>query len=128
MSKKILVIEGDDVTREVMRKALESRGYDVMVAADGVGGYETAVFMKPDLIVTGIQIPGTNGIDLVRQVRDTAALKATPILVATAFGTGSATFSLQEGANGYEPKPINLQSFLTTVKRLLASRDRLRAA
>jgi CheY-like chemotaxis protein len=128
VSKKILVIEDDDVARELMRTALESRGYDVMVAADGVGGYDTAVFMKPDLIVTNIQMPGADGIHVVRRVRDTPLLKATSILVATAFGTGSATFSLQQGADGYEPKPLNLQSFLATVERLLASRNRLRAA
>jgi CheY-like chemotaxis protein len=128
VSKKILVIEDDDVARELMRMALASRGYDVMVAADGVSGYDTAVFMKPDLIVTDIQMPGADGIHVVRRVRDTPSLEATPILVATAFGTGGATFSLQQGADGFEPKPLNLQSFLATVERLLASRDRLRAA
>jgi len=48
--------------------------------------------------------------------------------VTTAFGTGTATFSLQLGANAYEPKPIDPQSFLTTVQRLLDDRDSLRAA
>ncbi len=128
MPKKILVIEDDDVMRELMRMTLEQNGYEVATAPDGVHGYDAALFLKPDLIVTDIRMPGADGIHVVRRVRDTASLENTPILVTTAFGTGSATFSLQLGANAFEPKPINQQSFLSTVRRLLADRDTLKAA
>ena len=89
MSKRILVIEDDDETRELLRMALEKRGYQVTVAEDGVRGYDTALFLKPDLIVTDIQMPGADGVHVVRRVRDTASLEKTPILVTTAFGTGT---------------------------------------
>lgn len=128
MRKKILVIEDDDVMRELMRMTLEQNGYEVVTAEDGVRGYDAALFIKPDLIVTDIQMPGADGIHVVRRVRDTTLLEETPILVTTAFGSGSATFSLQLGANAFEPKPINQQNFLTTVKRLLAERDTQKAA
>jgi len=128
MPKKILVIEDDDVMRELMRMTLEQDGYEVTIAEDGVRGYDSALFLKPDLIVTDIRMPGADGIHVVRRVRDTESLEGTPILITTAYGTGSATFSLQLGANAFEPKPINRQSFLSTVRRLLADRDSLRAA
>jgi DNA-binding response OmpR family regulator len=128
MSKKILIIEDDDETRELLRMALEKRGYQVSVAEDGVSGYDTALFLKPDLIVTDIQMPGADGVHVIRRVRDTAALERTPILVTTAFGNGTATFSLQLGANAFEPKPINPDSFLSTVRRLLSERDSIKAA
>ena len=128
MPKTILVIEDDDVMRELMQLSLARSGYEVTVAEDGVRGYDTALFLRPDLIVTDIQMPGADGIHVVRRVRDTPSLERTPILVTTAFGTGSATFALQLGANAYEPKPINSQSFLSTVHRLLADRDTLKAA
>jgi CheY-like chemotaxis protein len=128
MRKKILVIEDDDVMRELLRMTLEQNGYEVTTAEDGVRGYDAALFIKPDLIVTDIQMPGADGIHVVRRVRDTTLLEKTPILVTTAFGSGSATFSLQLGANAFEPKPINQQNFLTTVKRLLAERDTQKAA
>src|SRR5438045_608763 len=128
MSKRILVIEDDDETRELLRLALEKRGYEVTVAEDGVRGYDTALFLKPDLIVTDIRMPGADGVHVIRRVRDTASLERTPILVITAFGTGTATFSLQLGANAYEPKPLNPRSFLSTVDRLLADRDTLKVA
>jgi CheY-like chemotaxis protein len=128
MPQTILVIEDDDVMRELMQLSLIRTGYEVTVAEDGVRGYDAALFLRPDLIVTDIQMPGADGIHVVRRVRDTPSLERTPILVTTAFGTGSATFALQLGANAYEPKPINSQSFLSTVRRLLADRDTLKAA
>jgi CheY-like chemotaxis protein len=128
MPKKILVIEDDDVMRELMRMTLTRNGYEVTTAEDGVRGYDTALLLKPDLIITDIRMPGADGIHVVRRVRDTAGLEDTPILVTTAFGTGTATFSLQMGANAFEPKPINPQNFLSTVRRLLAERDTLKAA
>jgi len=126
--RKILVIEDDDVSRELMGLALLKRGYQVTVAEDGVRGYDTALFVKPDLIVTDIRMPAADGIHVVRRVRDTASLEETPILVTTAFGDGGATFSLQLGADAFEPKPIDPQSLLATIERLLADRDTMKAA
>ena len=117
--KTILVIEDDDVARELMRMALERQGYRVVVAEDGVQGYEEAVQVRPDLIVTDIKMPAADGVHLVRRVRDTTEIAETPILVTTGFGSGSATFALAQGATAYEPKPINPQNFLATVKRLI---------
>jgi DNA-binding response OmpR family regulator len=125
---KILVIEDDDVARELMRMALENRGHEVTVADNGVAGYDAAVFVKPDLIVTDIQMPGADGVHVVRRVRDTRSLENTPILVITAFGSGTATFSLQLGANAYEPKPLDPHSFLATVERLLSTVNTQKAA
>jgi len=117
--KTILVIEDDEVARELMRMALERRGYKVVTAEDGIQGYDFAMVARPDLIITDIHMPGADGIHLVRHVRDTPELAATPILVTTGFGSGSATFALGQGATAYEPKPINPESFLATVKRLI---------
>lgn len=118
-AKTILVIEDDDVARALMRLALERRGYRVVVAEDGLRGYEEAVTVRPDLIVTDIKMPAADGVHLVRRVRDTPALALTPILITTGFGSGCATFALGQGATAYEPKPINPESFLATVKRLI---------
>ncbi|HJU55381.1 MAG TPA: response regulator [Pyrinomonadaceae bacterium] len=117
--KTILVIEDDEVARELMRMALDMRGYSVLTAEDGIQGYDEAVRARPDLIITDIKMPAADGVHLVRRVRDTPELKDTPILVTTGFGSGSATFALGQGATAYEPKPINPESFMATVKRLI---------
>ena len=125
---KILVIEDDDDSRELMRRALEARGHEVTVAANGVTGYDTALFLNPDLIVTDIRMPGADGVHVVRRVRDTPSLQDVPILVTTAYGTGTATLSLQAGADAYEPMPLNPKNFLTTVERLLGTNHTLKVA
>lgn len=119
VAKKILVIEDDEVARELMRMALERKGYDVGTAEDGVRGYEEVLKLRPDLVITDIQMPAADGVHLVRRVRDTSEVSQTPILIITGFGTGNATFALAQGADAYEPKPINPESFLATVARLL---------
>ena len=118
-AKKIVVIEDDEVARELMRMALERRGYQVSTAEDGLRGYEEVLNVRPDLIITDISMPAADGVHLVRRVRDTLAVAATPILITTGFGTGNATFALGQGADAYEPKPIDPESFLSTVARLL---------
>ncbi len=119
VGKKILVVEDDDETRELLRMALERRGYTVFTAEDGVSGFEEAVSCRPDLIVTDVAMPAADGAHLVRRVRDTPELAETPILVTTGFGTGNASFTLSQGATAYEPKPINPESFMATVERLV---------
>jgi CheY-like chemotaxis protein len=116
----ILVVEDDDVTRELMRMTLERQGYQVSTAEDGVRGYELAVSARPRLIITDIRMPAADGVHLVRRVRDTPEIAATPILVTTAYGTGDAAFTLAQGADAYEPKPIDPATLLKTVRRLLA--------
>ncbi|HYP53061.1 MAG TPA: response regulator [Pyrinomonadaceae bacterium] len=116
---KILVVEDDEVARELMRMTLERQGYGVTAAEDGIAGYELAVSERPDLIITDIRMPSADGAHLVRRVRDTEGIAATPILVTTAYGTGDATFTLTQGADAYEPKPVDPASLLATVRRLL---------
>lgn len=118
-TKKILVVEDDDETRELLRMALERRGYAVFTAEDGVQGFEEAMRSRPDLIVTDITMPAADGAHLVRRVRDTPEVAETPILITTGFGTGNATFTLSQGATAYEPKPIDPDSFMATVERLI---------
>ena len=108
-----------------MRRVLERRGYMVVTAEDGIQGYEQAVSTLPRLIITDINMPGADGVHLVRRIRDTEALADVPILVTTGYGSGNATFSLAQGATAYEPKPLDPESFLATVERLLADNLRI---
>jgi CheY-like chemotaxis protein len=120
-AKRILVAEDDDDTRELMRRTLERRGYEVTTASDGVEAFDLAVRLRPDLIITDIHMPAADGAHLVRRVRDTPELRATPIIVTTGYGTGSATLTLSQGADAYEPKPVDPASLLENVERLLSA-------
>lgn len=126
--KTILVIEDDESQRELMSMTLKRHGYSVSTAENGVEGYDQAVSTPPDLIVTDISMPGADGIHVVRRVRDTPELAETRILVTTGYGSGKAAFSLAAGADGYEPKPLNSESLVSSVKRLLAAPRKKRLA
>jgi CheY-like chemotaxis protein len=118
--QKILIVEDDDVTRELLCQALTRQGYEVTMAEDGLKGYELALDLRPDLIITDLYMPTADGAHLLRRVRDTTELAATPVLVVTGYGTGGASFALAQGASAYEPKPIQPENLLATVRRLLA--------
>ena len=118
--KKILVVEDDDVERELVRMTLEREGHRVTVADNGARGFELALEERPDLIVTDVWMPTADGVYLIRRVRSTPELASTPILVTTGFGTGSASVSLGQGADAFEPKPLDPDSLRETVRRLLA--------
>jgi DNA-binding response OmpR family regulator len=122
-AKKILVAEDDEVTRQLMCLTLERQGFDVVTAEDGIQAYDFALIQRPDLIITDVSMPGADGAHFVRRVRDTADIAQTPIIVTTGFGTGSATYTLTLGADAYEPKPVNPESLLATVRRLLLEGD-----
>lgn len=119
-AKKILVAEDDEVTRQLMCMTLERQGFEVLTAEDGIQAYESALIQRPNLIITDVNMPGADGAHFVRRVRDTEEIKATPIIVTTGFGTGNATFTLTIGADAYEPKPVDPESLMATVRRLLS--------
>ena len=121
--KKILVVEDDDVERELVRMTLEREGHRVLVADNGARGFELAMEERPDLIVTDVWMPTADGVYLIRRVRSTPELASTPILVTTGFGTGSASVSLGQGADAFEPKPLDPDSLRESVRRLLAGSD-----
>lgn len=121
--KKILVVEDDDVTRELLFMVLDRQGYDVSTAPDGMRGYNSALAIRPDLIISDVHMPSADGVHMVRRVRDTAEIARTPILITTGFGTGMAVLSLTEGADAYEPKPFDPENLLATVRRLLAQSE-----
>ncbi|MGI8656585.1 MAG: response regulator [Pyrinomonadaceae bacterium] len=123
-AKKILVVEDDDVTRELMRMTLERKGYVVVTAEDGLRGYDAAVSVRPDLIITDVNMPAADGVHLVRRVRNTPDIAEIPVIVTTGYGTGNASLTLSQGATAYEPKPIDPASFLATIKRLLSDNGR----
>ena len=117
--KKILVVEDDEVERELVRMTLEREGYHVVTAEDGARGFEVALSERPDLIITDVSMPAADGVQLVRSVRSSPEIAPTPILVTTGYGTGNATYTLTQGADAYEPKPLDPDALRETVRRLL---------
>ena len=94
-------------------------GYEVEHALDGVVGYNAAETAPPDLIVTDIQMPRMDGIEMIKRIRESHPGKRIPIIVMSAYGQRRITDALASGADAIVEKPIDLDSFLATVRSKL---------
>src|SRR5436309_1996708 len=90
----------------------------VCPCAQCVNEYTGERMLEPSSIADDTSVAGMH---LVGRVRDTPELLATPIIVTTGYGTGSATLTLSQGADAYEPKPVDPASLLENVERLLSA-------
>lgn len=116
---KILVIEDNRDSRDILAKLLRMSGYDVMSANDGEAGLAAAIQQNPDLIITDIHMPNMNGIEFVQRVRNDQALDKVPVLVVTAFGSQVAREAVNAGADAAAEKPFDFDRFLLTVEELI---------
>jgi len=117
--KRILIVEDNLDSRFLLSKLLQSNGYAVATACDGEAGYEEASRDIPDLIVTDVNMPGTDGIEFVRKVRSDGRLGAVPVMVVTAYGSHVARQARSAGADAALDKPFDFDRFLDVIKTLL---------
>ena len=120
MTEKILVVDDSDDTREMMAKLLELEAYRVITAEDGLVGLNKAETEQPDLIITDINMPNLNGIEMIKLIRNQSPVREVPILAITAYGSTVAAEALAAGADRATTKPIEFDSLIEGIKQLLA--------
>src|SRR5450755_1055623 len=114
----IVVIDDDESLRDTIGVLLEQEGFRAVLAADGRTGYENAVFIKPDLILVDLRLPGMSGIEICKQLR--AAQVKTPIIVLSALGDEvDKVLLLEIGADDYLVKPFGTRELLARIRALL---------
>lgn len=120
MSKTILTVDDSSSIRQMVKFTLQQAGYDVIEAADGVLGLETAKSQQADLIVTDLNMPNMNGIELIQNLRTLPNYKFTPILMLTTESDDSKKMAgKQAGATGWIVKPFNPEQLISVIKRVL---------
>ena len=118
---KILVVEDDVWSRQIVVDLLERRGHQVLQAADATTARE-GLEQVPDLVLLDIQFPGGNGVDLLGEMRANAALANLPVIALTASAMrGDRERFLRQGFTAYLSKPIDVRSFAPTVESFLGS-------
>jgi two-component system sensor histidine kinase and response regulator WspE len=119
--KRILVVDDSITVREVERQLLSSRGYEVAVAVDGADGWNTVRGGDFDLVVSDIDMPRMNGIDLVRSIKQDAKLRSLPVVIVSYKDREEDRMrGLEAGADGYLTKSsFQDQTLLKTVERLI---------
>ena len=125
-SERVLLIEDDPSIVAGLELNLSLEGYEVITAADGESGFRLALDKAPDLIVLDIMLPGVNGLEVLRRLRQVDA--DVPVLILTARGDeADKVLGLTLGADDYISKPFNLGELRARINASLR-RHRLRAA
>ncbi|MBA3340668.1 MAG: response regulator transcription factor [Gemmatimonadaceae bacterium] len=115
---KVLVIEDNANLAFGLTRSLESEGYDVEAAEDGVRGFELARNGAPDLVVLDLMLPGMDGYTILKRLR--AEGKDVPVLILTARGEeADKVFGFRLGADDYVTKPFSLSELLARVQAIL---------
>ena len=118
---RVLVVEDNDMNMQLVEYLLEEGGYQIVKAASGEDALSIARSGEPvDLILMDIHLPGIDGLSVVREMKTDARTKAIPILALTAHAMrGDRDRFLEAGCDGYISKPIDVKTFLTSIRSYL---------
>ena len=120
LPKKILVVDDNNDSRELVVKVLKNRGYEMIEAIDGEDALEKAVSEKPDLILMDISIPKLNGYEVTKRLKSLEEVKEIPVVALTAHAMkGDRAKAIEAGCEGYISKPINVRELPAQIKSYL---------
>jgi CheY-like chemotaxis protein len=118
--KRILIVEDNDLNRDVLQRRLTRRGYDVVVAGDGREGLGLARTSVPDLILMDLGLPVVDGWECVRRLRAQRETARVPVIALTAHAMiGDRERALEAGCDEFDTKPIDFVALLAKMDRLL---------
>ncbi len=120
MTKRIMVVEDNDLNRKLFCDVLRANGFEVEPVAEGDKVLDTALAAMPDLIIMDIQLGGISGVDLIEAAKRDRRLAGIPVLAVTAFDAkGDEERIRAAGAAGYLSKPVSISPFMNAVRELL---------
>jgi CheY-like chemotaxis protein len=118
---KILLVEDNEMNRDMLSRRLVKRGFEVVIAVDGLIGLAMATSEKPDLILMDMSLPGLSGWEASQKIRADPAIAHVPIIALTAHAMAEdRDRALAAGCNEFETKPVDLASLLVKVDVLLS--------
>jgi CheY-like chemotaxis protein len=118
---KILLVEDNEMNRDMLSRRLERKGYQVFIAVDGEQGVKMAKSESPHLILMDMSLPVMDGWEATRQLKADPTTRAIPVISLTAHAmTGDREKALEAGANDYDTKPIDLPRLLSKMEALLS--------
>jgi CheY-like chemotaxis protein len=122
---KILLVEDNELNRDMLSRRLARRGFEVVLAGDGAEGLDTARAEQPDLVVMDLSLPVLDGWEAIRQLRADPAIAGIPVLALTAHAmAGDRGQALAAGADDYDTKPVDFARLMGKIDALLAAPPR----
>jgi len=118
--RKILLVEDNEMNRDMLKRRLERRGFRVAVALDGRQGLEMAASEAPDLILMDMSLPEIDGWEAARRLKADPLCSRIPLIALTAHAmSGDREKALEAGCDDYDTKPVDLQRLLEKIHSLL---------
>ena len=120
---KILLVEDNDLNRDMLTRRLAKRGYEVITATDGEEGLVLAQAEQPDLVLMDMSLPGIDGWETTRRLRAEAGTAAIPVIALTAHAmAGDRERALEAGCDEYDTKPVEMDRLLLKIESLTRPR------
>jgi CheY-like chemotaxis protein len=120
MMKKLLLVEDNEMNRDMLSRRLERRGYQVLIAVDGEQGVAAATEHQPDLILMDMSLPVLDGWESTRRLKQQPTTQGIPVLALTAHAmAGERDKALAAGCNDYDTKPVDFVRLLGKIESLL---------
>ncbi len=117
---KVLLVEDNEMNRDMLSRRLERKGYEVVMAFDGEAGVRMAGECNPDIILMDMSLPIIDGWEATRRVKADAATQKIPVIALTAHAmSGDREKALEAGCDDYDTKPIELPRLLGKMEELL---------
>jgi CheY-like chemotaxis protein len=120
---RILLVEDQEMNRDMLSRRLKKRGYEVSIAVDGAEGVDKARSETPDLILMDMSLPVMDGWEATRTLKGDETTRAIPVVALTAHAMSTdREKALEAGCDAYETKPVELPRLLETMEKLLDAR------
>ncbi len=117
---KVLLVEDNEMNRDMLGRRLQRRGYEVIIAVDGAEGVAMAQADPPDLILMDMSLPVLDGWEATRRLKAVPETQAIPIIALTAHAmSGDREKAIEAGCDDYDTKPIEFTRLLTKIEALL---------
>ena len=117
---KILLIEDNELNRDMLSRRLMRRGFEVLIAIDGASGVKTAEIELPDLIVMDMSLPILDGWEATKRLKQITATQNIPIIGCSAHAmVGDRERGIEAGCDDYDTKPIEFERLLGKIDKLL---------
>ena len=119
---KILLVEDNEMNRDMLARRLERKGFEVVIAVDGQAGIDMASSASADIILMDLSLPVIDGWEATRRIKADPATQSTPVIALTAHAmAGDEQKALEAGCDDYDTKPIDLQRLLQKISNLLGT-------
>ena len=119
---KVLLVEDNEMNRDMLSRRLKKRGFDVVMAIDGQQGVDLATAETPDIILLDMSLPVIDGWTAARQLKSDASTKDLPIIALTAHAmSGDREKAMEAGCDDYDTKPVDFKRLLEKINALVGA-------